>query len=126
MNAKTIVCEYPDSDGGASGSVLNFFRARGRKKVRTDPAWGFSPPSLTHYIQSSPRHGIHRKLAMILPLPFGRGEGRGEGSRSVFYPTVSSVCGARRAAEAQRRAFTLIELLVVIAIIAILAALLLP
>src|SRR5205823_9233328 len=33
-------------------------------------------------VPSSPRHGIHRKLAMILPLPFGRGEGRGEGSRS--------------------------------------------
>src|SRR5258706_9845437 len=33
----------------------------------------------------------HRKLGMILPLPFGRGEGRGEGSRHVVYPTVPSV-----------------------------------
>ena len=43
---------YPVSDGGASGSVLHFFRDRGRKKVRTDPAQGFSPPSLTHYSAS--------------------------------------------------------------------------
>ena len=28
---------------------------------------------------------------MIPPLPFGRGEGRGEGFRRVVYPTVPSV-----------------------------------
>jgi hypothetical protein len=28
---------------------------------------------------------------MIPPLPFGRGEGRGEGSRRVVYPTAPSV-----------------------------------
>jgi hypothetical protein len=28
---------------------------------------------------------------MILPLPFGRGEGRGEGSRCVVYPTDPSI-----------------------------------
>src|SRR5712671_5587247 len=42
-------------------------------------------------LQNNPRHSLHRKLAMILPLPFGRGEGRGEGSRRVVYPTVPSV-----------------------------------
>src|SRR5437660_5424499 len=57
---------YRVSDGGASGSVLSaspartFFRGRGRKKVRTDPARGFSPPSLTYYV------GSHRILATAL------------------------------------------------------------
>ena len=31
-------------------------------------------------LQSSPQLGLHRKLTKILPLPFGRGEGWGEGS----------------------------------------------
>jgi len=34
---------YPVSDGGASGSVLHFFRGCGRKKVRTDRARGRFP-----------------------------------------------------------------------------------
>ncbi len=33
---------YPVSDGGASGSVLHFFRVVLAKKVRTDPAPVFS------------------------------------------------------------------------------------
>ena len=70
------------------------------------------------HIRRSHRHALHEKLRILLPLPFRRGEGRGEGSPHVVYPPVVSTHAGT--------AFTLIELLVVIAIIAILAALLLP
>jgi hypothetical protein len=32
-----------------------------------------------------------RNLSKILPLPFRRGEGRGEGSLGAVYPTVLSI-----------------------------------
>src|SRR6266496_6227602 len=48
---------YSVSDSGASGSVLHFFRGRGRKKVRTDPD---DPLSLTHYAAST--FGIANRL----------------------------------------------------------------
>jgi len=35
------------------------------------------------------------ELAMLLPLPFRRGEGWGEGSVSVVYPAVPFVSGYR-------------------------------
>ena len=38
-----------------------------------------------------PRHALQRSLPMFLPLPFGRGEGRGEGSFYVAYPMVPSI-----------------------------------
>src|SRR5260370_18766507 len=42
-------------------------------------------------LQSSAQHGLSRNLTKVLPLPFGRGEGRGEGFRSVVHPTLPSV-----------------------------------
>ncbi len=47
------------------------------------------------------------ELTWLLPLPFPRGEGRGEGSICVVYPAVSSVCvlraGGHRGHQADRR-----------------------
>src|SRR6266699_5948908 len=43
---------------------------------------------------------------MVLPLPFGRGEGRGEGFRCVIYPTllaVTSMCRVGRSYEMEHR-----------------------
>ena len=37
------------------------------------------------------RHALQRSLPMFLPLPFRRGEGRGEGSFYVAYPMAGSV-----------------------------------
>src|SRR6266446_352677 len=51
--------------------------------------------NLAAHSRSGTQHGLHRKLTMILPLPFGRGEGRSEGSRSAVYPTVPAVFGFR-------------------------------
>src|SRR5258708_13792288 len=47
-------------------------------------------------LQGGPQDGLHRNLTMVLPLPFRRGEGRGEGSRCAGYPTVPSVTSKRR------------------------------
>jgi penicillin-binding protein 1C len=41
-------------------------------------------------LSRSPRHG-HTQPSRILPLPFPRGEGRGDGSRFVAYPTTPSI-----------------------------------
>jgi hypothetical protein len=45
---------------------------------------------------SSLRHGLHSSPAMFLPLPFRRGEGRGEGWRCVVHPTVRPICAQVR------------------------------
>src|SRR5258707_11606489 len=39
-------------------------------------------------LQSSPQDGLRRNLTMVSPLPFGRGEGRGEGFPCVVYRVV--------------------------------------
>jgi len=39
-----------------------------------------------------PQHTLPPKLPRLLPLPFRRGEGWGEGLLGVVYPAVSSVC----------------------------------
>ena len=48
-------------------------------------AFGFGHPL------GGPRHALQRSLPMLLPLPFRRGEGRGEGSFYVAYPMSPSV-----------------------------------
>src|SRR5258706_12747599 len=49
-------------------------------------------PLVAAFRRPQDRDPVHpRKRGMILPLPFGRGEGRGEGSRRVVYPRVPSV-----------------------------------
>ena len=42
-------------------------------------------------LQKSPQHALQRSLPTVLPLPFRRGEGRGEGSFHVAYPVVPSI-----------------------------------
>ncbi len=39
----------------------------------------------------SPQHTLHPKLPRLLPLPFRRGEGWGEGLLGVVYPADLSV-----------------------------------
>ena len=39
----------------------------------------------------SPQHTLHPKLPRLLPLPFRRGEGWGEGLLRVGYPAVLAV-----------------------------------
>ena len=40
----------------------------------------------------SPQHTLHPKLRRLLPRPFRRGEGWGEGLLGVVYPAVLAVC----------------------------------
>ena len=46
-----------------------------------------------HELLRSPQLTLHPKLPRLLPLPFRRGEGWGEGLLRVVYPTVLAVHG---------------------------------
>jgi len=43
----------------------------------------------------SSQHTLHPKLQRLLPLPFRRGEGWGEGLLRVVYPAVLATCPER-------------------------------
>ena len=46
---------------------------------------------IQHRPELFPRHALHQKLRRLLPRPFRRGEGWGEGLLGVAYPAVLSV-----------------------------------
>ncbi len=48
------------------------------------------------HILRSPQHTLHPKLPRLLPLPFRRGEGSGEGLLGVVYPAVLAVSQRRK------------------------------
>ena len=53
--------------------------------------------SISEPLLRGPRHALQRSLRTFLPLPFRRGEGRGEGSFHVAHPMVPSVASESRA-----------------------------
>ncbi len=67
----------------------------GSLTLRSRGTWKYEKRRLPRGSQ----HGLHSKSDELLPLPFGRGEGRGEGLLVVVYPTDPSVtirrCGLK-------------------------------
>jgi hypothetical protein len=83
--------------GFAAISMACYLRHRRKQngEQRTEPPNSKPPhpdkpqaPNTHQSLQGNPQERIHPKPAITLPLRFERGEGRGEGSRCVFYPTV--------------------------------------